>query len=71
MTFYNPVPVHIAPDYYDIVKKPMHLKLIKQKLEKGEYGDERQFKQVCSVDCVVITLQATLVNPKLVSLDVR
>jgi hypothetical protein len=48
-TFHNAVSTQIAPDYYDVIKKPMHLKLVKQKLDKGEYEDEAQFKEVCAV----------------------
>ena len=47
-TFHNPVPKAIAPDYYDIVRQPMHLKQVKSRLDKGDYEDEAAFKEVCA-----------------------
>lgn len=45
-TFQKPVRKAMAPDYYDIVKKPMHLKTVKAKLEKGDYDSELDFERV-------------------------
>jgi len=38
--FLSPVDGQMVPDYYDIVKKPMALSIIGEKLEKGAYNDE-------------------------------
>ena len=40
----NPVELGL-PDYFDVVKKPMHLALIEQKLESGVYIDMDEFKK--------------------------
>jgi len=40
----NPVELGL-PDYFDVVKKPMHLALIEQKLESGVYMDMDEFKK--------------------------
>lgn len=44
--FRDPVdPVELGlPDYFDIVKNPMHLALIEQKLESGVYKDMDEFR---------------------------
>lgn len=49
------------PDYYDIIKEPMALSILKQKINKHEYKNFREFvrdcalvsrrQQVCSVAC--------------------
>ena len=31
------------PDYFEIIKKPMDLGTVKEKMDKGEYADEEQF----------------------------
>ena len=39
-------PVELClPDYFDVVKKPMHLALIEQKLESGAYKDMAEFRE--------------------------
>jgi NuA3 HAT complex component NTO1 len=45
-TFQRPVKKASAPDYYDIIKEPMHLKTVRAKLERGDYDDEFKFKRV-------------------------
>jgi Bromodomain len=45
-TFQKPVKKSLAPDYYDIVKEPMHLRTVRSKLEKGDYSNEHEFARV-------------------------
>ena len=49
--FRDPVdPVALGlPDYFEVVKKPMHLELVKTKLEDKEYGDLESFQKDCSL----------------------
>lgn len=49
--FRDPVdPVALGlPDYFDVVKKPMHLELVKTKLEDKEYSDVQSFQKDCSL----------------------
>merc|ERR1719242_1636256 len=42
--FLDPVPKHI-PKYYEIVKRPMWLRKVADKLEKGIYPNVRSFRQ--------------------------
>lgn len=44
--FKLPVTKRVAPDYYQIVKRPMDLKTVRQNLDKGAYADELAFKHV-------------------------
>jgi len=49
--FRDPVdPVALGlPDYFEVVKKPMHLELVKTKLEDNEYKDLESFQKDCSL----------------------
>lgn len=41
--FHNPVTTDIAPGYFDVVKNPMDLTTMRQKLEEGKYSDPKPF----------------------------
>jgi histone acetyltransferase len=42
--FRQPVPQKQAPDYYNVIKEPMWIERIKEKLKNCEYTEREQFK---------------------------
>lgn len=44
--FDHPVEHKYAPDYYEVVKKPMDLGTIGTKLQKGKYSSPQDFAEV-------------------------
>lgn len=42
--FRQPVPQKQAPDYYNVIKEPMWIERIKEKLKEGSYTEREQFK---------------------------
>ena len=43
--FHGPVKVSDAPDYYDIVKRPIDLKTIKAKIRDGRVTDSHEYQR--------------------------
>lgn len=46
--FDRPVDSKLVPDYYSVIKRPMDLGTLKQKLHDGHYGAPQQFAEVAS-----------------------
>jgi hypothetical protein len=42
--FRQPVRKEEVPDYHDIIKQPMDLQTIKQKIDMGKYSDKQEFE---------------------------
>ena len=42
-----------VPDYYDIIKEPMALSILKQKINKREYKQFTEFVR----DCALVTIR--------------
>lgn len=45
--FDRPVDAKLVPDYYSVIKRPMDLGTLKQKLHDGHYSAPQQFAEVC------------------------
>lgn len=43
--FHNPIKKSEAPDYYDIVKRPMDLKTIKARIREGQISSSAEFQR--------------------------
>jgi hypothetical protein len=43
--FHNPIKTSEAPDYYDIVKRPMDLKTIKSRIREGQITSSDEFQR--------------------------
>jgi bromodomain-containing protein 8 len=43
--FHNPIKTSEAPDYYDIVKRPMDLKTIKAHIREGQIASSDEFQR--------------------------
>ncbi|KAH9077198.1 Bromodomain-containing protein [Lactarius deliciosus] len=43
--FHNPIKKSEAPDYYDIVKRPMDLKTIKARIREGQIASSAEFQR--------------------------
>jgi bromodomain-containing protein 8 len=43
--FHNPIKTSEAPDYYDIVKRPMDLKTIKTRIREGQIASSAEFQR--------------------------
>ncbi|KAI9508926.1 hypothetical protein F5148DRAFT_1191471 [Russula earlei] len=43
--FHNPIKTSEAPDYYDIVKRPMDLKTIKSRIREGQIASSDEFQR--------------------------
>jgi bromodomain-containing protein 8 len=43
--FHNPIKTSEAPDYYDIVKRPMDLKTIKSHIREGQITSSDEFQR--------------------------
>ena len=43
--FHNPIKVSDAPDYHEIVKRPMDLKTIKARVKDGAISNSREFQR--------------------------
>lgn len=43
--FHNPIKTSEAPDYYDIVKRPMDLKTIKARIRDGQIASSDEFQR--------------------------
>lgn len=43
--FHNPIKDSDAPDYYDLVKRPIDLKTIKAKIKDGSIKDSQEFQR--------------------------
>lgn len=43
--FHNPIKKSDAPDYYDIIKRPMDLKTIKSRIKDGTISSSREFQR--------------------------
>lgn len=43
--FHNPIKVSEAPDYYDIVRRPMDLKTIKTRFKEGIIANSAEFQR--------------------------
>ncbi|EED14141.1 RSC complex subunit (RSC1), putative [Talaromyces stipitatus ATCC 10500] len=56
--FHRSVNKRYVPDYYDIIKEPMALSILKQKINKREYTKFEQFVR----DCALITHNAQTYN---------
>lgn len=41
--FKEPVGIDLAPDYYEIIKNPIDLKTMREKVRRGEYSDVSEF----------------------------
>ena len=65
-TFEKPVPKKLAPDYYDIIKEPMHFKMVRAKLEKGEYSNPSDFKRVRPAQwrIIIVSLCTCFLTPR-------
>ncbi len=44
--FDRPVDGRLVPDYYNVIKKPMDLGTLKQRLHEGYYSTPQQFAEV-------------------------
>ena len=44
--FDRPVDAKLVPDYYSVIKRPMDLGTLKQKLHDGHYSAPQQFAEV-------------------------
>lgn len=42
-----------VPDYYDIIKEPMALSILKQKINKREYKSFSEFVRDCALVCCI------------------
>jgi transcription initiation factor TFIID subunit 1 len=60
LLFLKPVTKKIAPDYYDIIMRPMDLGTIRDKARKMEYKNRDEFRH----DVAQIRLNAHLYNDK-------
>ena len=40
-----------VPDYYEVIKEPMALSILKQKINKREYKDFPEFVRDCALVC--------------------
>ena len=61
----DPVALQI-PDYFDVVKEPMDLSTIKEKLNNGDYKDPWEFVD----DVWLMFNNAWLYNRKMVKIDI-
>lgn len=52
--FDRPVDAKLVPDYYSVIKRPMDLGTLKQKLHDGHYGAPQQFAEVTSLRLTAI-----------------
>lgn len=43
--FHNPIKTSEAPDYYDIVKRPMDLKTVKSRIREGQITSSDEFQR--------------------------
>jgi bromodomain-containing protein 8 len=43
--FHNPIKTSEAPDYYDIIKRPMDLKTIKARIRDGQIASSDEFQR--------------------------
>ena len=43
--FHNPIKTSEAPDYYDIVRRPMDLKTIKARIREGQIASSDEFQR--------------------------
>ncbi|KAG9016133.1 hypothetical protein FRB93_011607 [Tulasnella sp. JGI-2019a] len=43
--FHNPIKMSDAPDYYNVIKRPMDLKTIKQRIKEGTVKDSQEFQR--------------------------
>lgn len=43
--FHNPIKKHEAPDYHDIIKRPMDLKTIKARIKEGVISNSSEFQR--------------------------
>ena len=58
LLFLKPVTKKIAPDYYDVIQRPMDLGTIRDKARKMEYRDREEFRH----DVAQIVVNAHLYN---------
>lgn len=49
--FHRSVNKRIVPDYYDIIKDPMALSILKQRINKREYKQFSDFVRDCALVC--------------------
>ncbi len=55
--FDRPVDGRLVPDYYNVIKKPMDLGTLKQRLHEGYYSTPQQFAEVSkSAFCLACVL---------------
>ncbi len=55
--FDRPVDGRLVPDYYNVIKKPMDLGTLKQRLHEGYYSTPQQFAEVSkSAVCLACVL---------------
>lgn len=47
--FHRSVNKRIVPDYYDIIKEPMALSILKQRINKREYKQFSEFVRDCAL----------------------
>ena len=50
--FDRPVDGRLVPDYYNVIKKPMDLGTLKQRLHEGYYSTPQQFAEVSKSSCL-------------------
>lgn len=49
--FHRSVNKRLVPDYYDIIKEPMALSILKQRINKREYKHFSEFVRDCALVC--------------------
>jgi len=57
--FHNPIRTVEAPDYHDIVKRPMDLKTIKARVKDGLIANSLEYQR----DCLLMFANAMMYNP--------
>jgi chromatin structure-remodeling complex subunit RSC1/2 len=60
--FHRSVNKRVVPDYYDIIKDPMALSILKQRINKREYKQFSDFVRDCAL---VRELRPSLPSPSL------
>lgn len=55
--FHRSVNKRYVPDYYDVIKEPVALSILKQRINKREYKSYAQFVRDCALVCLFINLR--------------